>query len=55
MRPLGAKLGDSSLAESVRICTWRVARSINASWKRPALRVMKARLLPSGEGRGVTL
>src|SRR6185369_1068339 len=55
MRLLGAKLGDSSLLESVRIWIWRLARSIAASWKRPSRRVMKARLLPSADGRGETL
>jgi hypothetical protein len=55
MRLLGAKLGDSSLLESVSTCTCLLARSITASWKRPSRRVMKARLLPSGDGRGETL
>src|SRR5574337_500264 len=40
IRPFGAKLGDSSRLESVRIAVCFDARSITATWKRPLLRVM---------------
>src|SRR5690606_8879893 len=40
MRPLGAKLGDSSRSLSVTICTWLLARSSSATWNLPSLRVM---------------
>src|SRR6185295_12727542 len=55
MRPLGAKLGDSSLSLSVRIWVWRLAKSSVATWNLPPLRAMNARRLPSGLILGDTL